>query len=405
MDYGLERKYKLSGAIVILIYILLSILQIWQVNGSTGIAKTIFKDYRLMLLLWLFSILIYFRFIPKVHSDGRYTQFEKINFEALIFAIGYYLLRYLIGIIIYELGKSPYSFTPSGMINNILNVVPQLIVQELVRFQLINTYCKNSKKPYIFYGLSILLVACTFNWNLTKSIKDFESLTTILAKNLLPAICQSILLSFFSLYGSIASSIIYVITSFVFQWLVPVLPNINWFSEGVIGTIVPLLYISYITSKHNRKSIREKKKNIKEQVETGIMLTFSVLLIWFVVGVFPIYPSVIATGSMEPLIYPGDIILVNQIRNEEDINLLKVGDIIQFKRDNILITHRIIEIVNDSDGKLAFRTKGDNNSAADSRLVYPQEVRGSLVKVIPKLGYPTLLIKQRKNMNINEIEF
>ena len=41
-----------------------------------------------------------------------------------------------------------------------------------------------------------------------------------------------------------------------------------------------------------------------------------VLIIWFAVGLFPIYPSVIITGSMEPLIKPGDIVLLKKTDGE-----------------------------------------------------------------------------------------
>ena len=131
----------------------------------------------------------------------------------------------------------------------------------------------------------------------------------------------------------------------------------------------------------------------------------SIALIWFVVGVFPIVPSVIVTGSMQPLIYPGDIVLLEKVTSEEQIRSLESGDIIQFKRDEVLITHRIIEVIDDGLGNLTYRTKGDNNSAEDSRLVDPNDVKGILVKVVPKVGYPTLLIKGRTQVDYDEIEF
>lgn len=390
-----ERKYKIAGIIMLPIYIML----------SAFIGKAIVKDYRLMLVLWLIGIFIYIKYVPKINSRGRLSQIDKINFEALIFAVAYCSARYLIGVLIFNLGKSPYSLTPSGILYNMSNVIPQLIAKELVRFHLINTYCSRRKNEPVFYGVSFILAVCDLNWNLIKATEDFKGLSQILAKELLPDLCESVLLSFLAAYGSALTSIIYVMISIAFEYLMPVMPDLNWFSEGVLGTLIPVIMISYITTKYNTKRHREKVISIKEQVETGLVLAFSVLLIWFVVGVFPIYPSVIATGSMEPLIYPGDIILIRQIRDMDEIYSLEVGDVIQFSRDNILITHRIIGIEQDSNGKTAFLTKGDNNSAQDSRPVYPEDIKGTLVQVIPKLGYPTLLIKERKNVQLSEIEF
>ena len=69
---------------------------------------------------------------------------------------------------------------------------------------------------------------------------------------------------------------------------------------------------------------------------------------------FPVYPSVIATGSMEPMIKPGDVILVDKATSIEEIYSLREGDVIQFSRDAILISHRIIEIVEEEGVKLLY---------------------------------------------------
>lgn len=395
MVIKVERKYKITGIIMMLIYMILSAL----------ITLNVIKDNRLLLVIWLSCISVYVGMVPKINSKGKLGQVDKNNFEALIMAIIYYALRYLVGILIFNLGKSPYSFTLRGIFFNISNQVPRLIAREMVRYYLVNTYCSRRNNELAFYSFSALLAACDFNWNLIKSAEDFAELSQLAAREALPAICESILLSFMTLYGATSTPIIYVLASFAFEWLMPILPDLNWFCEGILGTVIPSILISYLTTRNNRKRRRDKMASVKEQVETGFVLAFSVILIWFVVGVFPIYPSVIATGSMEPLIYPGDIILIRQIKSFDEIKALEPGDIIQFRRDNILITHRIIGIEKGEDGQLSFRMKGDNNLVEDIRLVKPDEVRGALLKVIPKLGYPTLLIKERNKPKLDNLEF
>ena len=158
---------------------------------------------------------------------------------------------------------------------------------------------------------------------------------------------------------------------------------------------------------YQNESRQIKVREKDEENPLGWMITsiLSILIIWFSVGVFPIYPSVIATGSMEPMIKPGDVILVRKTVDMEGINNLKVGDVIQFKRDNILISHRIIDIINDEKEGLSFRTKGDNNSGADTELVKPQDIRGIIVYNVPKIGWPTLLIKSNKDIPLDDIVF
>jgi signal peptidase len=90
--------------------------------------------------------------------------------------------------------------------------------------------------------------------------------------------------------------------------------------------------------------------------------------------------------------------LIQKIRDGK----AEVGDVIQFKKDNILISHRVIEIVTDDKG-FKYRTKGDNNSGEDMELVKPENIRGKLISVIPKIGWPTLLIKQSEDLSFEKI--
>jgi signal peptidase len=81
-----------------------------------------------------------------------------------------------------------------------------------------------------------------------------------------------------------------------------------------------------------------------------------------------------------------------------------VGDIIQFKRDNILISHRIIDILEDTQG-IGYKTKGDNNSGADTELVRPEKIKGEVIYTIPKIGWPTLLLKKKDDIPLKQVQF
>jgi signal peptidase len=155
---------------------------------------------------------------------------------------------------------------------------------------------------------------------------------------------------------------------------------------------------------YGKKSRSVKKYEIEKEGPVGWIITslLSVAIIWFTVGVFPIYPSVIATGSMEPMIKPGDVILVKKV-DRNDVKVSK-NDVIQFDRDGLLISHRIIDIGEGEEG-IYYTTKGDNNSTADFRKVKPQEVKGIIVLVVPKIGWPTLILKQDRDSDLKDIEF
>lgn len=75
-------------------------------------------------------------------------------------------------------------------------------------------------------------------------------------------------------------------------------------------------------------------------------------------------PLIVLTGSMEPEINDGDMIIVKQINGND----VKLNDVIAFYdpdgNGQSILTHRVIEIINDEDG-LSFRTKGDANNTDD----------------------------------------
>ena len=101
---------------------------------------------------------------------------------------------------------------------------------------------------------------------------------------------------------------------------------------------------------------------------------------------------------------PGDAVIVKRLTEEEDIYRLAVGDVINFNRDNINITHRIIKIDEDRAGNRQFITKGDNNKSEDVQPVMPNDINGTVIKVIPKIGIPVILLKGNNDIPDNVVD-
>ena len=73
----------------------------------------------------------------------------------------------------------------------------------------------------------------------------------------------------------------------------------------------------------------------------------------------------VLSGSMEPAIRTGDVIIVEPLRPEHEI---REGDVITFRAadaPDMLITHRVIGIVSVNGEPAAYVTKGDANEAPD----------------------------------------
>ena len=83
----------------------------------------------------------------------------------------------------------------------------------------------------------------------------------------------------------------------------------------------------------------------------------------------------ISSGSMKEAIQVDDLIIT-----KEEENLVE-GDIITFLQDDQIVTHRIIEVLDN--GNLI--TKGDANNSKD-KIVEKQNVIGKVIKILPGGG-------------------
>jgi signal peptidase I len=73
-----------------------------------------------------------------------------------------------------------------------------------------------------------------------------------------------------------------------------------------------------------------------------------------------------------------------------EASTVHVGDIITFSdpsRHGDLVTHRVVKIERQDDGKLAFTTKGDANKGKEEWLIGKDGSVGAFQFRIPKAGY------------------
>ena len=394
------RSNKKASLVIILL------LFIYALENSTitrYIDSSIF-NYIIKPILWIGITFIVYR-IRHIKPTAKLKHRSFLNFWAMYFGIFYIIINVVAGLID-GLGKSPYSHSLTGVITNIIFVGSALVGREFIRSYLVNSFTK--KENYlIFIFISLLMTLTNFSISKFSSLATIEEFVQFLAQYFLPKFSESIFASYLVFLGGPVTSIIYLSIIEGFHWLSPVLPDLKWITTALVGILCPIFFLMTLQTMYLTHTKQFKKREQDEESPVGWIITsiISIGIIWFTVGVFPIYPSVIATGSMEPMIKPGDVILVRKITDMDGINALEEGDVIQFKRDSILISHRIVEVVNDEKEGIQFRTKGDNNSGVDGQLVKPQDIKGTIEYTVPKIGWPTLLIKSDKDINLDEIVF
>jgi signal peptidase len=88
----------------------------------------------------------------------------------------------------------------------------------------------------------------------------------------------------------------------------------------------------------------------------------------------------VQSGSMEPIIKTGDLVIVKPNKNYLS------GDIITFyNSENKKVTHRIVNIRNENGVQKIF-TKGDANKVIDDGYISSKQIIGKVNRQIPYLG-------------------
>lgn len=143
------------------------------------------------------------------------------------------------------------------------------------------------------------------------------------------------------------------------------------------------------------KKVTKKEKTMKwiNNIVSGILMILLISVATVVViskasggepQLFGYQIKTVLSGSMEPDIQTGSII---GVKLAEEKNNFKKGDVITFQEEEILITHRITEVVESGDSIL-YRTKGDNNNAEDMNPVISDNVVAQYTGfTVPYLGY------------------
>ena len=152
------------------------------------------------------------------------------------------------------------------------------------------------------------------------------------------------------------------------------------------------------------KNKAAKIVNITLYIVLGIILISNVFILIQskinedkVPAIFGYKPFIVMSGSMETEIYTNDLIFVKTI----DPKTLNEGDIIAFRtNDNVVVTHRIVEVFNENNN-LQFKTKGDNNASDDADLVPASTVEGIYKGRIPQLGSWFLFISKPLGMLVS----
>lgn len=144
--------------------------------------------------------------------------------------------------------------------------------------------------------------------------------------------------------------------------------------------------------------MNKKSKALNKKVKASIRISV-LILVALIIGVnvyslnatrltgnsvpmpFGVGVAVVLSGSMEPELSVGDLLIITE---QESYSL---DDIVVYQDAGMAITHRIVSVTEDE-----VITRGDANNTDDAPIL-PEQIKGKVVGVIPWIGYAVNAIK------------
>lgn len=114
-------------------------------------------------------------------------------------------------------------------------------------------------------------------------------------------------------------------------------------------------------------------------------------------------PYTVLTGSMEPDLPPGSLVVVRPVPADE----IGVGSVVTYQLESgkpVFVTHRVVSQGVGDDGQPIFQTQGDANDSPDATWIRPLQVRGEAWYAVPYVGYLSELISpQTRQLGVHAV--
>lgn len=370
------NKKTIFFSVFILLYVILSQF-VFKLN-ITSIEN---------ILIWLLiALVIKHNFITgSVKAETRKSILQYVVIIGIL-----YILIYAFSGIFLDFANNPYDTSIIGIIYNFSINGIIFFIREYTRYKIISN--ENNKKNSLIVSIILVVAFTLMELNITNIIANMGNVYFVFKTifyNIFPTLMKNIVFTYIVTFTDYIPNIVYEFIINAVFWLSPILPNATKIVQAVSNIVFPITllgcvrynYLSNSKIKTERKSI--KHFSISRYIISSIVF---IMIMWFGLGVFPYKPIAIATASMVPVFYPGDVAIVKKT----DPLDIEVGDIIRYSLDNYTVVHRVIAIDKDDDGNPIFTTKGDSNGDADNEPVLAYQVMGVSKYKIKYLGLPAI---------------
>lgn len=369
----------------------LIILSIISIVGIINTFIGFFNPYTLFAFILLMGIITFL----VIGFQKNKSILEKDVIESIfIYILIYYFITYILGLF-FGFVRNTYSLSLINIFKNTLPVILLIITQEVFRY-IVNTRFKDRNKLLICSCISFIIISNTLTFSdLICTSSGITRWVEQLGLYVLPSVLTNVFVTYLSTKIGYKSSIIYRLLIEIPLYIIPIFPNFGNYIESVLRVSLPVIFIIWLykyLEKRKKLDIIIVGKNIPKIIMRLCAFAFCIVIVYFVSGIFRYKAVVIASGSMEPKVKIGDVLIIDKAGKEKSMN---VGDVLAYDSKGKIICHRIVRII-PSGKNLYYETKGDANKAPDQILVSKEDIIGVIKVKIGYIGYPSVLLNRIK---------
>lgn len=300
----------------------------------------------------------------------------------------------LAAIICFSLGlllgftRSSFSLEPSHILWTFLPLLLVAIETELLRYVIFASYCRHRTSVVIFTTITIAMnVIMALN---ATSFAGSEAIFITICTAFLPVIATELLCSYLCSEVGLQPALVYKLIARLYPFVLPILPNLGHFLYAVVALVLPTMIFLFtrnlnLTNRKDQERIRRRNRIII----TAPIVVVLLAIVCLVAGIFKHQIIAVASESMTPIFMRGDAVILEKCPAAD----IRKDDILVFKHDGIIITHRVVQIET-KDGHLQFTTRGDHNKKNDSFVTGETQVIGRVVIINKYIGFPTVWLSE-----------
>ena len=375
-----ERKIFIIQIVSLIILLLNSIF--YEFLGEIGI------------IIFLIVLLVLLHFVCGIAHNNMLTSKLSIKL-CLFYSIAFLVLKYSLGMVT-GFYKNLYDLSFKGILVNTIPVIIIILLEEICRF----TINEKSGRNRLILCTNVLIFTLV-DFSLITSfvgVNDLETFLKTLTTSFNQALFMNVGLSLISYKHGIKPALIYSFIFNLYKYFVPIVPGFSAYVETIVDMLIPILIVVLLhigipeifKKKKNKEDIRDKRLITK--LIGAVLLILILIVVSLNSNIFRYWSCVVGSGSMEPTINIGDIIIVDKSYSKNP-QVLNKGDILVFKINDKFYTHRIIDVLY-VDGEKQFITQGDREGqAVDDWIVTKNEIVGVTKMRLRYIGLPSIWLR------------